>query len=290
MSTMMNPPPMAPNAGTSGWWPTTLFGYKIEQKLGEGAASTIWLAKDPKTGKQFVLKHVARKVAKDIRFIEQLQDEFEVSKKFNHPTLRKSVELKYSRSIFFKITAAALIQDYFEGTPLQLQKMGSLSQVLDTFIQVGKGLDSLHYLGFVHCDLKPSNILTNDKGDVKIIDFGQTAKIATVKERIQGTPDFIAPEQVEKRPVTVRTDVFNFGATLYWAVTNHKIPTLYNVKKHKRDALRDEHIKPPTTYNPQIPEALSDLIMECVRLDPTQRPRSMGEVVKGLEEIKRILK
>jgi serine/threonine protein kinase len=158
------------------------------------------------------------------------------------------------------------------------------------FVQVGKGLDSLHYLGYVHCDVKPNNILTNDKKEVKIIDFGQAAKAATVKERIQGTPDFIAPEQVEKRPVTVRTDVYNFGATLYWAVARHRIPTLYNIRKHKREALRDEHIKPPTHYNPEVPEALSDLIMECIHLDPTERPRNMGDVVKGLEELRGIVK
>jgi serine/threonine-protein kinase len=281
---------MAGKPATSGWWPTSLYGYKVEQKLGEGAASTIWLVKEPKTGKAYVLKHVNRKTAKDIRYIEQLQIEHEISKQFNHPVLRKSVDLKYTRSLFFKITAAALIEEYFDGTPLQQQPNLPLGRLVDTFIQVGKGLDSLHFLGYVHCDIKPSNILINDKGGVKVIDFGQTAKIATVKERIQGTPDFISPEQVEKRPVTVRTDIFNFGATLYWAAARHRIPTLFNIKKSKREALRDEHIRPPTRYNPEIPEALSDLILECVRLDPTDRPRSMGEVVKGLEGLRSLVK
>lgn len=286
----MTNPQIAGKPATSGWWPTSLYGYKVEQKLGEGAASTIWLVKDPKTAKPYVLKYVARKTDKDMRFIDQLKVEHEISKQFTHPVLRKSLDLKYTRSLFFKITAAALIEEYFDGTSLQQHHLQSLRRVVDTFIQVGKGLDSLHFLGYVHCDIKPSNILTNDKGEVKVIDFGQTAKITTVKERIQGTPDFIAPEQVEKRPVTPRTDVFNFGATLYWACARHKIPTLYNIKKSKREALRDEHIKPPTRYNPEIPEALSDLILECVRLDPTDRPRSMGDVVKGLEGLRSLVK
>jgi serine/threonine-protein kinase len=274
---------------TAGWWPTNLFGYIVEQKLGEGAASTIWSVKDPKTKQLLVLKHVLRKTDKDMRYIEQLKTEYAVSKDFTHPVLRKSLDLKFSRNLFRRITAAALFQEYFNGLPLHLQPPKSLPEVLSTFIPVAKGLDSLHYQGYVHCDLKPSNILTNDKGEVKIIDFGQAAKIATVKERIQGTPDFIAPEQVEKRPVTVRTDVFNLGATLYWAVSKHKIPTLYNIKKSKRDSLRDEHIKPPTHYNPDLPEAFSDLIMDCVRLDPTERPRSMGEVAAGLESLLKVV-
>jgi serine/threonine protein kinase len=282
---MMNPP-MAAKQATSAWWPSTLLGYKVDRKLGEGAASTIWLVRDPKTGKQFVLKHVSRNTDKDLRFIGQCQNELAVSKGFTSPFLRKTIAIKYTRSMLFKVTACALIQEYFDGVPLMQQQPQSVGSVLDTFIQAGKGLDSLHYLGFVHCDIKPNNILSNAKGEVKVIDFGQAAKSATVKERIQGTPDFIAPEQVEKRPVTVRTDIYNFGATLYWTLTRHKIPTLYNVKKSKRESLRDEDIKPPTQHNPKVSEALSDLIMECIHLDPTDRPRNMGDVVKGLEELR----
>jgi serine/threonine-protein kinase len=258
----------------------------VERKLGEGAASTLWAVRDQKTNQVYALKHVNRKTDKDVRFIEQLENEFAVSKQFTHPVLRKAVDLKYSKSLFFKVTAAALIMEMVDGTPLDKQPPSDIPETVWTFIQVGKGLDAMHFLGYVHCDMKPGNILTGENGLVKLIDFGQAAKIATVKERIQGTPDFIAPEQVEKRPVTVRTDVFNFGATLYWALCGHKIPTMFTVKKAKRDFMRDEHVKPLTVRDPKIPQALSDLVMECIRLDPTQRPRSMDVVVKGLEGMK----
>src|SRR5947209_19998963 len=117
----MTNPQMAGKPATSGWWPTSLYGYKVDQKLGDGAASTIWLVKDPKTAKPFVLKYVARRTDKDMRHIEQLQSEFEISKKFTHPVLRKSIDLKCTRSLFFKITAAGLLQEYFDGMPLHLQ-------------------------------------------------------------------------------------------------------------------------------------------------------------------------
>ena len=255
----------------------------MERKLGEGAASTLWEVVDPKTKQRYALKHVKRETDKDVRYVEQLENEYNVSKQFTHPALRKAVDLKYSKSLFFKVTAAALIMEMVDGVPLDKQPSKDVAETVWTFIQVGKGLDAMHFLGYVHCDLKPGNILTGENGLVKIIDFGQAAKIATVKERIQGTPDFIAPEQVEKKPVTIRTDVFNFGATLYWALCGHKIPTLFTVKKAKREFMRDEHVKPPNVRNPKIPQGLSDLVMECIRLDPTQRPRSMDVVVKGLE-------
>jgi eukaryotic-like serine/threonine-protein kinase len=267
------------------WWPTNIFGYKVDHKLGEGAASTIWAVTDPQTKQTYALKHVFRKNDKDMRYIHQLENEFAVSKQFAHPVLRKSIDLKLKKTLLFKVTEAVLLMEWFDGLPLTQQPPRDIAEVLSTFIQVGKAMDSLHFLGFVHADMKPSNILTDHKGHVKVIDFGQTCKIATVKERIQGTPDFIAPEQVEKRPVTVRTDIFNFGATLYWALSQHKIPTFMTIKKHKREALRDKDISPPTKYNPSVPQPLADIVMDCIRLDPINRPRSMGDVVKRLEAL-----
>ena len=275
----------APTSAASGWWPTTLFGYKVQSKLGEGAASTIWAVTDPKTHQKYALKHVLRKTEKDMRFIEQIQNEFEVSSQFTHPVLRKSIDLQIKKTLFFKITEAALVMELCEGSPLDKQAAGGVAEILATMIQVAKALDALHFMGYVHCDMKPSNIISTPEGKVKVIDFGQTCKIATIKERIQGTPDFIAPEQVEKRPMTVRTDIFNFGATLYWALSQHKIPTFITLRKSKREGLRDEHISPPTKFNPFVTKELSDVVMECIRLDPIDRPRSMGDVVKQLESI-----
>ena len=99
----------------------------------------------------------------------------------------------------------------------------------------------MHQMGYVHCDIKPNNILRNDKGEVKVIDFGQSCKIGTVKERIQGTPDYIAPEQVARRPITVQTDVFNLGATLYWALTGKAHPDALHGQQEGREQLPARH-------------------------------------------------
>ena len=83
-----------------------IFGYKVEHKLGEGAGSTIWAVTDPKSGRKYALKHVLRRTDKDVRFIEQLENEFEVSRQFTQPVLRKSFEIKYSKTLFRKVTEA----------------------------------------------------------------------------------------------------------------------------------------------------------------------------------------
>jgi serine/threonine-protein kinase len=156
---------------------------------------------------------------------------------------------------------------------------------IHVFIEACKGLSSLHGLGFIHCDLKPNNILVGANGAVKVIDFGQAAKAGTVKERVQGTPDFISPEQVKREPVTARTDVFNFGATMYHALAGQSIPTLFTVKRGDNSFLVDERIQSPRDVNTAVPEQLSNLVMECVRTNPAKRPVDMPDLQRRLETI-----
>jgi serine/threonine-protein kinase len=107
-----------------------------------------------------------------------------------------------------------------------------------------------------------------------------------VKKRIQGTPDFISPEQVNCGPVTFRTDVFNLGATMYWSLSGKKLPTLYTVKKKENSFLLDARIDSPHTINPKVPEQLSSLVMECVKTSPVKRPKNINEVATRLEVIR----
>lgn len=267
-----------------------LLNYEVLDRLGEGARSTIYLVVDPLTKQTFALKHVLRTDSKDIRFIEQMETEYEISRQFNSPYLRKSFDLKIVKSLFMKVNEAFLVMEYVDGKPLDVRPPRGLPEIVDTFIQAGHGLKSLHAMGYAHCDLKPNNILRNDKGEVKIIDFGQGCKIGTIKERIQGTPDYIAPEQVARRPISIQTDIFNLGATIYWTLTGTNIPTLYTTKrKGDNSFLLDQTIQTPTDLNPRVPVGMSNLVMECVATRPQKRPADMEQVVMRLELIKHIL-
>jgi serine/threonine-protein kinase len=267
-----------------------LLHYEIIERLGEGAGSTIYAVRDPGTGRKYALKHVLRHKDKDVRFIEQMETEFEVSKNFTHANLRRSFDLKVTKSILLKKSEAFLIMELFEGKPLEMRPPSSMMDVVDTFIQSGQGLKAMHDMGFVHCDIKPNNILRDPQGFVKVIDFGQSAKIGTVKERIQGTPDYISPEQVERRPVTAQTDIYNFGATVYWALTGKTIPTQYTVsRKGEHSFLLDTLIASPIQLNPRTPIALSNLVMECISTNPKKRPPDMAQTIMRLELAKHVL-
>ena len=264
--------------------PKTLFGYEVLSHLGQGAGSDIYVVSHPQTKQVYALKHVVRKTDKDDRFIEQLENEFEASRLVSHAGLRKCIDMKVTRTLLRKATEAALVMELVDGTALEAQPPANLVQTVDCFVQTGRALEALHRLGYVHCDLKPNNILRSADGSVKVIDLGQAAKIGATKKRIQGTPDYIAPEQVKLMPVTEKTDVYNFGATLYWALTGRNLPTLFTVGKKENSFLVNDRIATPCELNPIVPEQLSNLVMDCVRVNPAKRPE-MRELVHRLEII-----
>jgi eukaryotic-like serine/threonine-protein kinase len=265
--------------------PTNLFGYDVVSRLGQGAGSALYVVCDPKNGQLYCLKHVIRREERDLRFIEQLQNEFEMSRHFRHPVLRRSIDLKINKKFLGGITDAALVLELVDGTPLEQQPLLPIPRLLDVFMDVAQALHSMHFQRLVHCDLKPHNILTCSDGGVKLIDFGQTCKNGTVKERMQGTPDFIAPEQVRLKAVSGQTDVFCFGATLYWALTGQKIPTLYNSSKEEWRSIKEQKYPSPHDLNPQIPEPLSRLAMWCCKVSLGSRPNDIQMVIEGLRTV-----
>jgi eukaryotic-like serine/threonine-protein kinase len=281
--------PPSRGAVEAGFMVQKLLQYDVLDRIGEGAKSTIYAVIDPATRKTFALKHVVRKEDKDIRYVEQMEQEFEVGKNLNHPVLRKTYDLKINKTLLLRVTEAFLIMELVTGKTLDQDLPRSLLDILDIFIQVADGIRAMHQAGYVHCDIKPINILRGDHG-IKLIDFGQSARVGTVKERIQGTPDYIAPEQVVRRPVMPQTDVFNLGASLYWALTGRTIPTLYTVNKQGDNSLlAHELIQTPLELNPTVPPMLSKLIMECIATSPSKRPANMDEVIQRLELAKHII-
>ena len=271
--------------------PKSVLGYDVVDFIGEGAGSRIFAVTHPTTKQLFALKYVVPKADKDVRFVEQLETEFEVGRQVSHQGLRRSLDLKVNKSFFRKVTEAGLVLELFDGVSLERRLPQSMTQLMEVFIKSADALASLHSLGYVHCDLKPNNILVDAAAkNVKVIDLGQAARIGTAKSRIQGTPDYIAPEQVKCLPVTVQTDVFNFGATMYWSLCGKKLPTLFNIKKSENSFLVDAVMASPRDCNKLVPETLSNLVMECVRTNPQKRPSDMTDLSRRLEIILHVMR
>ena len=269
----------------------TVPGYVIHERLGTGARASIWLVTKQQSGQRFALKRVRRRATDDNRYIIQAQNEFEVAAKLNHQHLRRCHEMRRIRR-FFQVKELQIIMEYVEGRTLE--EIGPLGThgLVGIFTRVAQGLHALHQLGYVHTDIKPNNIIIGEDDQIKVIDFGQSCPIGHVKGRIQGTPDYIAPEQVERGiPLDQRTDVFNFGATLYWAITGQAFPTVMPSKKRKTgiDLMGPRSAVMPHELNPNVPAALSRLVMDCCSASPKDRPADMREVLHRLEVTQHIL-
>jgi serine/threonine protein kinase len=255
--------------------------FTIIKRIGTGARSTIYLATDDTDHTDIALKRVIFEKPQDSRIFEQVETEYKVGSRIDHPYVRKCYKLKKRRGIF-KTKEMLLSMEYFDGPNLEDSPTLSLLDVLLVFRMVAGGLLAMHQHGFVHCDIKPNNILLSKAGAIKIIDLGQSCRIGTTKRRIQGTPDYIAPEQVRRRPLGPKTDIFNLGATMYWALTGKHIPTLIP----KKDSLGlpiPQKRRAPHELKKQIPIGISKFVMDCVEDDPANRPPDMMTAISRLD-------
>ncbi|MCC6679402.1 MAG: serine/threonine protein kinase [Phycisphaeraceae bacterium] len=260
--------------------PFQIAGFEVVATLGQGARSTIYQVCD-RDGGQFALKRVVRSGPNDQRYLDQAIGEHRVASQFDHPSLRKSLRLIKQRD-FIRTSEVLVLMELVLGKTLEQEQPGTMLGMCRLIRDVALGLATMHELKFVHADIKPNNIMTTADGRIKIIDFGQSCPVGTVKPRIQGTPDYIAPEQVRRGPITPQTDIFNLGATMYWLLTNRFVPTLIP-KKPTTITFRTENGFPaPAEVNEQVPPALSRLVMECVQSNPPERPRTMNAVIDRL--------
>jgi len=256
-------------------------GFSIIKRIGTGARSTIYMATDEQDEINVALKRIVFERPEDSRIFEQAETEYKVGQRIDHPYVRKCYKLKKIRSIF-KVRELLLSMELFDGKNLEDSPTLSLLDVLLVFRMVASGLQAMHQQGFIHCDIKPNNILMSESGSIKIIDLGQSCKIGTVKPRIQGTPDYIAPEQVRRKPLGPKTDIFNLGATMYWALTGKHTPTLIP-KKNKFGLPIPQTRRAPHERRKQLPIGISKLVMDCIKDDPSERPRNMMMVISRLD-------
>jgi serine/threonine-protein kinase len=267
-------------------------GYRIMSEIGRGAASIIYLVQDPKTKQVWALKHVPKINAKAQRFMDQAEIEYKIASQLDHDSIRKIPKMIKTGSLL-KSTGLLLVMELVDGISLHEEKPESLSEIVDVFRQTASALGQMHDRGFVHADMKPHNVIVGTDIDgnltAKLIDLGQSCKIGTIKKRIQGTPDYIAPEQVHRREITAKTDIYNFGATMYWVLSGKNIPTAMGSSQDSlMGSLDDALIEKPTPISelmPQMPDRLCELIMHCVEVNPDNRPASMDDVTDKLDLI-----
>jgi serine/threonine-protein kinase len=253
--------------------------YRVVNTLGTGAGSTILLISDKTSGgKKYALKVVRKQDEDDEVYVQQALTEFEAAKKLNHPVIAKIFDCRMKKA-WFKVKGVELLMEFVDGKTLDEIEAPELGQLVLIFCQVASALTHMHRRGVFHGDLKPANIMLTKTGVVKLIDFGTAWVRGHDKHRIQGTPQYIAPEQATEKVVDEKTDIYNFGATMYRMLTG---------RYAQQGILKpgeDRKLPAPHKLQPRIPAPLSELIVACLALDPSKRPASIFEVRDQLSAI-----
>jgi eukaryotic-like serine/threonine-protein kinase len=265
--------------------PTKIGKFQILGKLGKGAHSTILHIRRHEDNKPYALKIVPIDKPADRKFYEQAQLEYRVGQMIEHPNLIKVHALETQRDWFFRLRKAHLLIEYVNGKTIDQVPGLTLPRMVQLFAKVASGLMHMHRRGVFHADLKPINILLSNAGEVKIIDYGLAWIKGEAKGRVQGTPEYMAPEQSLRSTANEQTDIFNLGATMYRIVT-WKLPpsTLPKPGSPKVTAgIFENLLRPVKELNPQAPPLLCDLIHRCLAYHRANRPERVKDVLDVLE-------
>ena len=260
--------------------------YEVLEELGKGGMGEVYRVKDEKLDEDMALKVLKPEIAADKIIIERFKNELKLARKIAHKHVCKMYDLNEEEATPY------ITMEYVKGEDLKsfIRGKGRSTQEEAVAIakQVCEGLAGAHELGVIHRDLKPQNIMIDDKGNAKVMDFGIARSVEaggmTQTGVMIGTPDYISPEQAEGEKADQRSDIYSLGIILYEMVTGRvpfKGDTALSVAlKHKAQLPSD-----PRKLNPDISEDLSRLILICMEKDKERRYQTAEALLDDLRNI-----
>lgn len=263
--------------------PGTILGgrFRIVAMLGRGGMGEVFRADDLKLGQPVALKFLPRAVAGDPKHLERLYAEVRVARQIAHPNVCRVYDIGEVDGEHF------LSMEYVEGEDLAalLRRIGRVpeSKAIQISWQIAAGLAAAHERGILHRDLKPSNVMLDDRGLVRLTDFGLATVVSELAEphAIEGTPAYMAPEQLAGEKVTLRSDIYALGLVMYEIFTGKRAfqgESLGDLRQQRHSSTPS----PPSDVVPNISPAVERVILRCLDPDPRNRPPSALHVSSAL--------
>ncbi|HWN41213.1 MAG TPA: serine/threonine-protein kinase [Thermoanaerobaculia bacterium] len=271
--------------------PPKLGRYEIVDEIGKGAMGVVYLARDPLIGRLVALKtfRIGYSIRDQeleqfrIRFMREAQSAGILS----HPnivTIHDVVEQTEEGLAF-------IAMEYVRGTTLkallQSDQPMSLQFIVDLVAQIAEALDYAHAHRVIHRDVKPANILITADNKVKITDFGiarlDTSNL-TQEGQLLGTPNYMAPEQIQGKDIDHRADLFALGVVLYEMLTRHKPFQGENLTVVSHRIVYD-HFTPPKEYAKDLPPGVEQVLDRALDKDPARRYQRAKDMADDLRRM-----
>lgn len=257
-----------PGCGASLVAPAQFGSFRLLRVLGAGGMGSVFLAEDEALGRQVALKVMLKSLGANQRFVADFQREAQAAAKLNHPNIAQIYSFGQHEGQPY------IVMEFVPGQSLErlFEKEGKLSPafLLAVGADIAEGLRVASEAGLVHGDIKPDNILLNDKKQAKLVDFGIAGMADEKQDEIWGTPYYIAPEKVKRRRIDLRTDIYSLGATLYHGIAGHPPfdgETPVDVVKARFNA-------PPQPLNqvrPDVGDNVAGIIDRMLQVEPSMR-------------------
>lgn len=263
-------------------------GFEVIRNLTSSSRSHTYVVKDIKTEKKLVLKIPSTELQEDKAYLERFLLEDWVAKKINNPHVVKSFVQTRKQNYVYNVT------EFIEGQTLTQWLLDNpkpkLEKVRDIIEQLAKGLYAFHKLEMLHQDIRPENIMIDESGCVKIIDFGSTKvaglnDISTLTEQfhIQGTAMYSAPEYFLGFEGTQKSDIFAVGVVAYQMLSG-TFPYGTNISKSTSRA-QQKKLKYKSLYdedNKNIPLWVDEAIKKALEIEPQKRYSELSEFIYDL--------
>ena len=256
--------------------------YMATHKLGAGAWAIVYQGVHRSLNKTVAIKMLKHQMAMDEEFSNKFIREAEIIASLSHPNIVHVFDIENLFATHF------IIMEYLEGESLEklLNRVGRLSPELTVhyLLQICFGLDYAHQRGIIHQDIKPDNILVQKDDSIKILDFGLACPTGSENFEMEGTIQYMSPEQIDSLPVDARSDIFCLGITAFEMVTGVRPYPDDNLQLMMEKRL-EEDIPDPRQVREDISENLSEFIIRACARDKEDRFQNAREAAAELELI-----
>jgi serine/threonine-protein kinase len=253
--------------------------YRIIGLLGLGGMGEVYRADDLRLGTAVALKFLPLGLERDPVALERLRGEVRTARQVSHPHVCRVYDIDEVEGRAF------LSMEYVDGEDLRtlLRRIGRLppAKAIEISLQLCAGLAAAHDKGVLHRDLKPANVMIDGHGRVRIADFGLAVASEDAVGGVEGTPAYMAPEQLARNPATVQTDIYALGLVLYEIFTG----TRAFEAKGLDEWLKVHTETPPTApshHTRDLDPATERVILRCLEKAAADRPRSVAQVAGAL--------